>query len=259
VDRGDRPLAGRPAPGRAVHRRDPQPGLALLRLAQGRAATAAASIRTALTAVVHDRLARAQLCAAQVEIALAAGDHGTAARAGEELTRTASTYGSSGLEAAALQARGAVLLAEGRAEAALPTLRAACRRWTELDAPYDAARVRLLLARAYRALEDGDAALRELDEAGAVFERLGATLDAREVAALQGRPALPGGLTGREAEVLALVAAGRTNREIAEALVLSHKTVARHLSNIFAKLGVTSRTQAAAYAFEHGLAAPERG
>ena len=92
-----------------------------------------------------------------------------------------------------------------------------------------------------------------------MFERLGATPELERVAALRGRPSLPGGLTGREAEVLALVAAGRTNREIAELLVLSPKTVARHLSNIFVKLAVTSRTQAAAYAFEHGLATPERG
>jgi DNA-binding CsgD family transcriptional regulator len=239
--------------------RDPQPGLALLRLAQGRAATAAASLRAALTAVTSDRLARAWLCAAQVEVALAAGDSGTAGRASEELGRTASTYGSSGLEAAALQAGGAVLLAGGRPEAALPTLRAACRRWQELDAPYDAARIRLLLSRAYQALGDADAAGRELDAAGAVFERLGAAPDLEQVGALRGRPSLPGGLTGREAEVLALVAAGRTNREIAERLVLSPKTVARHLSNIFVKLEVTSRTQAAAYAFEHGLATPERG
>jgi DNA-binding NarL/FixJ family response regulator len=257
--RGD--LAGAEAAYRHAHElgRDPQPGLALLRLAQGRAATASASIRAALTAVTSDRLGRARLCAAQVEIALADGDAETAGRACDELTRTASTYGSSGLEAAALQARGAVLLAGGRAEAALPTLRAACRRWLELDAPYDAARVRLLLARTYQALGDADAAVRELDAAQVVFARLGATLDVREVAARRGRAALPGGLTGREAEVLALVAAGRSNREIAAVLVLSHKTVARHLSNIFAKLGVSSRTQAAAYAFEHGLAAPERG
>jgi DNA-binding CsgD family transcriptional regulator len=257
--RGD--LAGGEAAYRRAHElgRDPQPGLALLRLAQGRTATAAASIRTALTAVTHDRLARAQLRAAQVEIALAAGDTETAAAACDELTRTASTYGSSGLEAAALQARGALLLAQGRAEAALPTLRAACRRWRELDAPYDAARVRLPLADAYRALGDGDAANLELDAAAAAFEQLGATLDATRVAAARGRGELPGGLSAREAEVLALVAAGRTNREIAGTLVLSPKTVARHLANIFAKLGVTSRTQAAAWAYEHGLATPERG
>jgi DNA-binding NarL/FixJ family response regulator len=256
--RGD--LAGAEAAYRHAHElgRDPQPGLALLRLAQGRTATASASIRAALTAVTHDRLGRARLCAAQVEIALADGDAETAGRACDELTRTASTYGSSGLEAAALQARGAVLLAGGRADAALPTLRAACRRWKELDAPYDAARVRLLLAGAYQALGDADAATRELDAAEVVYVRLGATLDAGGIAARRGRGALPGGLTGREAEVLALVAAGRSNREIAASLVLSPKTVARHLSNIFAKLGVSSRTQAAAYAFEHGLAT-ERG
>jgi tetratricopeptide (TPR) repeat protein len=128
-------LAGAEDAYRQAHRlgRDPQPGLALLRLAQGRAATASASIRAALAAVSADRLARARLCAAQVEIALAAGEPEVAGRACEELQQTASTYGSSGLEAAALQARGAVLGAGGRPEAALPTLRAAAgagRSWT---------------------------------------------------------------------------------------------------------------------------------
>jgi DNA-binding NarL/FixJ family response regulator len=257
--RGD--LAGAEEAYRHAHRlgRDPQPGLALLRLAEGRAEAASASIRAALTAVSHDRLARARLCAALVEVALAAGEPQTARQACDELNLTASTYGSSGLEAASLQARGAVVLAEGRPEAALQTLRAACRRWQELDAPYDAARVRLLLARTYQALGDGDAAVLELDAAEAVFARLGATLDIGDLAALRGRPVLPDGLTQREAEVLALVAAGRTNREIAAVLVLSHKTVARHLSNIFAKIDVTSRTQAAAYAYRHGLAMPTRG
>ena len=99
--RGD--LDGAEAAYREAHRlgRDPQPGLALLRLAQGRAAAAAAS-------VVHDRLARARLCAAQVEIALAVDDPGTARSACDELERAASTYRSSGLEAVAVQARGAV-------------------------------------------------------------------------------------------------------------------------------------------------------
>jgi tetratricopeptide (TPR) repeat protein len=100
--------------------RDPQPGLALLRLAQGRADAASASICAALVAKAHDQLACSRLCAAQVEIALATGDTEAAEAACDELTEIASTYGSSGLEAAALHARGAVALAEGRPEEALP-------------------------------------------------------------------------------------------------------------------------------------------
>jgi DNA-binding CsgD family transcriptional regulator len=257
--RGD--LAGAEESYRHAHRlgRDPQPGLALLRLAQGSVSAASTSIRSALAAETHDRLARARLCAAQVEIAVAAGDVEAARRASDELDGIVATYGSSGLEAAAAQARGAVLLAEGRSEAALRILRATCRRWQELDAPYHAAKVRLLLALAYQALDDADAAVLELDAAATVFDRLGATLDARTLAALRGRPTLPGGLTGREAEVLALVAAGKTNREVAASLGLSIKTVARHLSNIFTKLGVSTRTEAAAYAFAHRLTSPTRG
>lgn len=233
--------------------RDPQPGLALLRLAQGRTDAAAASIRAALLAETANRLTRARLCVAQVEIALAADDRATAREAAAELEATAADFASPGFAAAAAQSTGAVQLAEGRAAAALPLLRIACRRWHELDAPYDCARVRVLLAAAYRALGDADGAELELAAAAEVFERLGAEPDARAVAALRGIPALPGGLTEREAQVLACLAAGRTNREIAAALVISEKTVARHLSNIFTKLGVSSRTAAAAYAHEHGL------
>lgn len=234
--------------------RDPQPGLALVRLAQGRLDVAAASIRSALEARTADQLARAQLCAAQVEIALAAGDMDTARAASEELQATASAYGSSGLGAAARQAQGAVLLDQGRATEALPTLRAACRLWQELDAKYNAAKTRVLLARSYVALEDTDAAALELDAACGTFDRLGAALDTQIVGQLQGRSVLPGGLTEREAEVLRLVASGQTNRQIASVLFISEKTVHRHLSNIFAKLGISSRTAATAYAFEHGLA-----
>jgi DNA-binding NarL/FixJ family response regulator len=238
--------------------RDPHPGLALLRLAQGRLDAAAASIRVALAAT-QDRLTRARLSAAQVEIALAAGDIPAARAASHELDEAASTFGSSGLQVMAQQARGAVLLAEGNAGDAVGALRAACQRWQELSAPYDAAKVRLLLAGAFDQLGDPDAVALELDAADAVFVRLGASLDAARVAGLRRRPAPPGGLTEREAEVLGLVASGRSNRQVAAALFISEKTVARHLSNIFAKLGVSSRTEAAAYAFEHGLAPPGRG
>ncbi|HSI92864.1 MAG TPA: LuxR C-terminal-related transcriptional regulator [Jiangellaceae bacterium] len=235
----------------AAHRlgRDPQPGIALLHLDRGRADAASASIRAALVAE-PDRLARARLCAAQVEIAVATGDDAAARKASEELAETAAHYGSSGLELMARYAHGAALLASGHPEEALPVLREACHRWNSFDAPFECARIRLLLATAYRTLGDGDAAVREEAAAAAVYDRLGA---AWPVAA-GGRPGLPRGLTEREAEVLALVAAGRTNREAAATLVISEKTVARHLANIYAKLGVSSRTAANAFAFENGLA-----
>ena len=185
---------------------------------------------------------------AQVRIAVANGDLATASRSSGELTGIAAAYGTSGFVAVSAQAAGAVLLAEGKPNDALPVLLDACRRWHQLNAPYDTAQVHLLLAQAYAQMRDGDAVRRERAAAERLLQRLGA--------AARGRNHLPGGLTSREAEVLACVAAGRNNREVAGELVISEKTVARHLSNIFAKLGVSSRTQAAAYAFEHGLARP---
>lgn len=237
--------------------RDPEPGLALLRLAQGRTEAAAALIRTALAGVT-DRLARARLLGAQVEIAVAAGDPTTASVAADELDAVASAYRSSGLQAAAKRSRGAVLLATGRTEEALSTLRSACSGWTQLEAPYDCAKVRVLLARAYHQLGDSESSQRELDAARAAFVELGADLDARQAAGGDAAP-LPHGLTEREGEVLALVATGSTNRQIADLLFLSQKTVDRHVSNIFTKLDVTTRTAAARFAFEHGIASPRRG
>jgi DNA-binding CsgD family transcriptional regulator len=238
------------------HGRDPQPGLALLRLAEGRVSDAAAAIRVALIAT-GGSLARAPLCAAQVEIAVASGDLDVARGAWEELAATAAMHGSAGLQAMAATAAGTVALAEGRHDEALPVLRDACRRWRELEAPHAAARSCVLLARTYEALGDADAVARELDAAGAVFDRLGATADAAVLARLRGRRTAHDGLSTREVEVLGLVATGRTNADIAAALFISTKTVARHLSNIFTKLGVATRTEAARYAFEHGLVPPE--
>lgn len=238
---------------------DVQPGLALLRLAQGRGDAAAASIATALAGVPDDRFARARLLIAQVEVLIALGDLASAAVACAELEEIAAVYASPGLEAWARHSRGEVLVAQERFADALPLLRETCRRWRDLAAPYNTAKARVLLAQACAGLGDTDAAALELDAAEEVFARLGATADVRRVAELRGRPRLPGGLTEREAEVLACLAAGRSNREIAATLVISEKTVARHPSNIFTKLGLSSRTAVAAYAFEHGLASPARG
>ena len=251
--RGD--LTGAEEAFRRAHElgRDPQPGLALVRLAQGQADAAAASIRTAL-AVLVPPLPRARLCVAQVEIALMIDDVETARTACTELEQTAATYESSGLAAAARQARGALLLREGAAAEAVTVLRAACRRWQDLDATHHAANTRLLLAHAYRGLGDEDAAQLELNAADAVFEQLGAEPGRRHVASLRGRGSNPGGMTEREVEVLRLVAKGCTNRDVAAMLFISERTVHRHLSNIFIKLGISSRSAATAYAFEHGIA-----
>jgi DNA-binding NarL/FixJ family response regulator len=87
-----------------------------------------------------------------------------------------------------------------------------------------------------------------------MFEMLGARLEVRTTRDLHRPPTLPAGLTAREGEVLRLVASGCTNKDIAAALYLSEKTVARHLSNIFTKIDVPTRSAATAFAFEHGLA-----
>lgn len=239
--------------------RDPQPGLALVLLARGRQEAAQAAIGAALHAVSPDHLARARLCAAATEIALAGDDLESARRWCTELEDAAAVYGTSGLEAAASHWRGAVALARGAPEEALPALRSACRRWHEVRAVYDAARSCVLLGEAYEALGDHEAAAAERASAGRTFERLGAVTDLRRLARRTGGRSRPGGLTEREVEVLALVATGRTNREVADALVLSEKTIARHLSNVYRKLDVSTRTEAAAFAFQHGLVAPDRG
>ncbi len=238
--------------------RDPQPGLALLRMMEGRIDLAVASMRAALGAT-SDPLARARLCVAHVEIALAAGDLDGADESSSELEQTAEVFSSPGLQAAAKGARGAVLVARGQGPEALTELREACRRWQEIEAPYEEAKTRLLLADACRVLADDDAMLMELEAAGAAFLRLGATWDSQSVADKRDTAALPKGLTQREVEVLQLVAAGRSNRDIAAELFLSERTVHRHVSNILTKLDVSSRVAATAFAYEHGLVAHQRG
>jgi DNA-binding NarL/FixJ family response regulator len=232
----------------------PQPGLALLRLAQGRVDAAAAAIRTALDGA-QDRLARAKVLVAYVEIVLAADDVSAARTAAGELSEIAADLGMPLLQAVAAHATGAVLLAEGDPRAALATLRRAWTAWQELQAPYEAARARVLMGLACRALGDSDTAELELDAACRVFQQLGAAPEIARVEAesRMAAPAAAGRLTAREVQVLRLVAAGKGNRAIAADLVISEHTVARHVQNIFAKLDVSSRSAATAFAFEHGL------
>ncbi len=235
------------------HGRDPQPGLALLRLAEGSVEAAAATIRR-VVASTEQRGPRSRVLAALVEIALAAGDRPAARQGAEELTALAAEGEVLVLVAMAAQARGSVLLAEGDPGPALGELRAAQRAWGELDAPYEVARLQVAMGRACQALGDGDAASWELAAARATFERLGAAGDLASLDTPPPRPARPASvLTDRELEVLTLVAAGRTNREIAGELFLSPHTVRRHLQNTFAKLGASSRAEATALALQRGL------
>jgi len=233
---------------------EPQPGLALLRLAQGAAAAAAAAMRRVLGATT-DPLCRARLLPAQVEIAIAAGDIEGADRACSEFEQVAATIGRGVPEAIAARARGAVLLEQGEPAAALPALRRSLEVWQVVGAPYEGARVRSLIGRACLALADDDGAELEFAAARLVFADLGAMPDLARLdalAATRGRAALHG-LTRRELQVLRLVSAGSSNATIAAELSLSERTVERHLSNIFTKLDLSSRTAAAAWIYRHGL------
>ncbi|MFF0109278.1 LuxR C-terminal-related transcriptional regulator [Streptomyces hirsutus] len=239
---------------------DPQPGLALLRLAQGRAEAAAGSLRPALAGREDEGLERCRLLGAQVEVALALGRLDEARTAAGELTVLAGQWqrrcGSEStlLHAAAASAGGAVALAADAPGRALPLLHRALALWLELRIPYEAAQVRMTLAAADRACGDDEGARMELRAALEAFDRLGAEPDTRRAAALLASgPPRPGGLTAREIQVLLLIAQGATNRSVAEELVISEHTVARHLNNIFAKLDVSSRAAATAYAYRHGL------
>ena len=231
--------------------REPQPGWALLRLAQGEVETAAAALRRAL-AESDERTRRAALLPACVEVMVVAGDSAEARASCTELEAIATGHEQGMLGALAAQARGAVELADGQPRAALPALRRAVELWEDLAAPYESSRARVLLSIACRELGDEDAARLELDCARRVFEELGATELARLEAIAPPEPDSHG-LTPRELEVLRLVAAGRTNKQIAPELVLSERTVHRHMSNIFVKLRVSSRSAATAYAYEHQL------
>lgn len=253
--RGDFPRAEEAYRQASQFGRSPQPGLALLRLSEGKVDAAKSAIRLAVDEAqsVVDRLGVLPAC---VEIMLSAGEVAAARAAAEELSGIAAELDAPFIRAVEAHARGSVLYAEGEARAALEALRQAWKVWCDIDAPYEAARVRLLIGLACRALGDDDTAEMELGAARDALHELGA---APEIARLEKlslpavKDAAPGGLTARELEVLVLVAAGKTNRSIAGELVISEKTVDRHVSNIFTKLGLSSRAAATAYAYEHKL------
>jgi DNA-binding NarL/FixJ family response regulator len=227
--------------------------MSLLRFEQGPPAVAAAAIRRALEEAQHPTV-RSKILPAHVEIMIATRDLDSARRSAAELRRIADDLGAPYLDGLAAHAAGSVLLGEGDARRALPQLRAAYAAWRDLDAPYQAARVREKIGLACRALDDHASADLEFEAVRLVYQELGAAPDlARLTRLITGPRAGGGGLTAREVEVLILVASGKSNRAIAGHLVISEKTVARHISNIFTKLGLASRAEATAYAYEHGL------
>jgi len=239
---------------------EPQPGLSLLRLAEGQVDTAAAAIRRVVSEAGDtqgsdaDR-ARGRVLGPYVEIMLACNDLRSARSGAEELAKLAAESDVPFLVAAAAEANGQVLLAEGDPKAALAALRRAWRAWQDIEAAYESARVQGLIGRACQELGDADTAHDHLEAARAVFARLGASpaLASVENDREDSAAGAASDLTAREREVLALLASGSTNRQIGETLHISEHTVARHVSNVFNKLAVSSRTAAAAYAHRHGL------
>ena len=230
---------------------EPQPGRALLLLARGRIPAAVGAVRR-LLAETGDQVHRSRLLAGAVEVLLAGGCADEAESAAVELSAIATDFGCVGLRASAAYHLALVALESGDPDRALPQARLATQLWSGLQAPYEVARAKVLVGRSFRLLGDEDSATAELTSAGRTFGELGAVPTRQEVEKLLHRETA-GGLTGRELEVLRLVAAGNSNTEIAGRLVLSDKTVARHLTNIFAKLDVPSRTAAVAYARDHDL------
>lgn len=230
---------------------EPQPGRALLLLARGRTSAAVGAVRRLLAETIGP-VYRSRLLASAVEVLLADGAVDDAATAADELASIAAGFGCAGLRASAAYSLALVALEREDPDRALPQARVALRLWTELQAPYEVARTKVVVGRAFRMLDDEDSAVAELTSACQTFVDLG-TIPLRQEAERLLHRNSAGGLTSRELEVLRLVAAGNSNGEIADRLVLSDKTVARHLTNIFTKLDVPSRTAAAAYARDHDL------
>ncbi|HKU38449.1 MAG TPA: LuxR C-terminal-related transcriptional regulator, partial [Polyangiales bacterium] len=232
--------------------REPQPGLALLRLYQGQSDAALHAVRRVLAATTGP-LARLRYLPGLCEVAVATGALDDARAGCRELSELAQQLGGDVLAAMAGHAHAALRIAEGEPQAAVEPLRAALAVWQRLPAPYIEARLRVLLARACRALGDDEGASLELAAARKIFESLGAAPDLQRLDADGGSPPAAHKLSPRELQVLRLLASGKTNKQIARELGLSERTVDRHVSNILTKIDVSSRAAATAYAYEHRL------
>lgn len=236
------------------HGQAPEPGLTLLQFDQGKRDLAATAIRRLLDER-QGNVSRADILHAAVEILTAVDDLATASLAVEELSKMAQQFPAPAVRAFAAHATGAMCLAEGDLAPALRSLREAWMLWQELEVPYQAARVRVLLGQACQQLGDHVAAEFEFDGARQFFQRVSARPDLERVDALRqaARKSDTSVLSAREQQVIALVATGKTNREIARQLSISERTVDRHVSNILLKLNLPTRSAATAYAYEHDL------
>lgn len=194
------------------------------------------------------RLDRMRLLRAAVEIALARGQFEDAERYCRELEGGAAQFGTAGFRGWAAHARGAVHVRRGRYAEALDSLAAALREYRTQQSRYESAEVYEWMAIAHRGLGDEAAAAADSATAESIYVQLGV-----ESTVMCANPS-PGGLTRRELDILRRIAAdGASNRQLAQQLYISEKTVGRHLANIYLKLQVSSRAAAVAWAHQHNI------
>ena len=225
--------------------KDPQPGEALLRCAQGDGDRAWTDLRVALAG--EDLSGRMRLLHGAVDVALARGSVEEAERHCAEMESGAEAFGTPGFRAWAAHARGAILVQQGQHPDALASLEAALREYRTQQSRYETAQVYEWMAVAHRGLGDEELAAADTATAENIYAQLGV-----EPAHVCGATT-PGGLTRREIEILAHIASGATNKQVAEQICISEKTVGRHLANIYAKLGVSSRTAAVTWAYANNV------